>query len=269
MNKIQSFACKHVLIFAAVVTFVFILLVIISSVIVNGRWSAETNGWYIGSTIGRLVSTFIMLATLSRLGWLGAAGFTSLGGRDTWLISLIMLAYAIGASAYAMTGNFDFSYSDPALVGTAAVFLMIHAFLEETTFRGLILHGFERGWSSEKRDPLKSVFISSIFFGGYHCIYILGEPLPVVLIRMASAFLLGIVFGALVLRDKSIYPAAVFHGVLNLAGYLNLTNNAVQGTPSSWLLLSLAIIPLAGLGLYLLRSLPDRPVTRWQHDLSI
>jgi membrane protease YdiL (CAAX protease family) len=81
--------------------------------------------------------------------------------------------------------------------------------------------------------------------------------------------LLGIVFGALVLRDKSIYPAAVFHGVLNLAGYLNLTNNAVQGTPSSWLLLSLAIIPLAGLGLYLLRSLPDRPVTRWQHDLSI
>jgi membrane protease YdiL (CAAX protease family) len=75
---------------------------------------------------------------------------------------------------------------------------------------------------------------------------------------MVSAFLLGILLGALVLRGKSIYPAAVLHGVLNLAGYLNLTSNATQGTPSGWLLLSLAMIPLAGLGLYMLRGLPDQ-----------
>jgi membrane protease YdiL (CAAX protease family) len=70
--------------------------------------------------------------------------------------------------------------------------------------------------------------------------------------------LLGILFGALVLRSNSIYPAVIFHGLLNLAGYLNLTSNATEGTPSAWLLLSLAMIPLAGLGLYMLRGLPDR-----------
>jgi membrane protease YdiL (CAAX protease family) len=259
MNKIQSFASKHVLTFAAVVTFVFILLVIISSVVVNAKWSADTSGWYIGSTFGRLISIFILLATLSRLGWLGTAGFRSLGGRDTWLISLIMLAYAIGVSAYAMAGNFYFRSSDLALAGAVFLFMMVHAFLEEVTFRGLILHGFERAWSSGKRDSMRSVLISSIFFGGYHFIYILGEPLPVVLLRMISALLLGILFGALVLRGKSIYPTAVFHGVLNFAGYLYLSINAAQGTPSSWLLLSLAMTPLAGLGLYMIRGLPDRP----------
>lgn len=269
MNKMQYFANKHALTFAIAVAFVFILLVIISFVVVNARWSADTPGWYMGSTIGRLISIFILLAMLSRLGWIDTAGFTSLGGRDTWLISLIMLAYAIGVSAYAMTGNFNFGFTNLALIGAACLFMMVHAFLEEVTFRGLILHSFERAWSSEKRDPMRSVLISSIFFGIYHFIYILGEALPIVLFRMASAFLLGIVFGALVLRGKSIYPAAVFHGVLNLAGYLNLTNNTAQGKPSSWLLMSLAMIPLAGLGLYMLRSLPDRPAPRWQHDLSI
>jgi CAAX protease family protein len=157
-----------------------------------------------------------------------------------------------------MMGNFDFSLSNPALAAVAAVFLLIHASLEEVTFRGLILHGFERAWSNEQRDSLRSVLISSIFFGGYHFIYILGGPLPVVLFRMASAFLLGILFGALVLRGKSIYPAVVFHGVLNLAGYMNLSSNAPEGTPSVWLMLSLAMIPLAVYGLYLLRGLPER-----------
>jgi membrane protease YdiL (CAAX protease family) len=258
MNKIQPLASKHVLIFATIVTFVFILLVILSSIFVNARWPADTSGWYIGSTIGRLVSIFILLAALSRLGWLGPAGFKSLGRLNTWLIMLLPLAYAIAVSAYAMTGNFDFSFSDPVLAAAAALFLLIHAFLEEVAFRGLILHGFEQAWGSNKPDSIKCVLISSIFFGGYHLIYILGEPLPVVLLRMVSAFLLGILLGALVLRGKSIYPAAVLHGVLNLAGYLNLTSNATQGTPSGWLLLSLAMIPLAGLGLYMLRGLPDQ-----------
>lgn len=258
MKKIQSLASKHVLTFAAVITFVFILLVILSAIFVNARWPADTSGWYIGSTVGRLISIFILLATLSRLGWLGPAGFKSLGGRNTWLIMLLPLAYTIAMSAYAMTGNFDFSFTDPALAAAAALFLFIHAFLEEVAFRGLILYGFTQAWGSNKSDSIKCVLISSIFFGGYHLIYILGEPLPVVLLRMVSAFFLGILLGALVLRGKSIYPVAVLHGVLNLAGFLNLTSNATQGTPTGWLLLNLAMIPLAGLGLYLLRGVPDR-----------
>jgi CAAX protease family protein len=258
MNKIQYLASKHVPTFAALVTFVLMLLVILSSVFVSARWPGDTSGWYLGSTIGRLVSIFILLAMLARVGWLRPAGFTSLGNWGPWLLILIPLAYAIAAFAFVMTGNLNFRFSIPALTGVAFLFLMTHAFMEETAFRGLILHGFEQALGSSKRDSVKSVSISSMYFGGMHILYILGEPLPIVLLRMISAFLLGILFGALVLRSKSIYPATIFHGVLNFAGYLNLTSNAVQGTPTGWLGLSLAMLPLALLGLYLLRGLPER-----------
>jgi membrane protease YdiL (CAAX protease family) len=235
---------------------IFILMVLFSSIVANAAWSGDTPEWYVGGTLGRLVSIIILLMLLSRLGWLGPAGFTRPGPWSVWLVLLIPLAYAIAGSAYAMTGNLDFSYAQPALAGSAALFLMAHAFLEETAFRGLIMHGFVRRWGSTNRGVGLSVLVSSLLFGSYHLIYLAGEPLPVVLMRIIYAFLLGIFLGALVSIGKSIHPAAFFHGVLNLAGYLNLTSNGIEGTPSSWLLMSLLMIPIAVFGIYLLRVVP-------------
>jgi hypothetical protein len=124
MNNIQAFANKHALTFAAVVTFVFILLVILSAIFVSARWPADTSGWYVESTVSRLVSIFILLATLARLDWLGPAGFKSLGRWNVWLFLPLPLAYAVAMSTYAMTGNFDFSISDPVLTGAASLFIL-------------------------------------------------------------------------------------------------------------------------------------------------
>jgi membrane protease YdiL (CAAX protease family) len=255
MNYIDSLAHRRPLAFSLVISFIFILLVLISSVVVGRIWHANTPGWYFGSTIGRLVSIFILLYIVARMGWLGSAGFTSPGNLRTWLIILIPLAYSIATSAYAMTGNFDFSYSDPVLAASAVPFIISHAFLEELVFRGLILHALVRAWGATSLGIVKSVLVSSLFFGGYHLLYLAGEPWPVVLARIVFSTFLGVVFGAFVLRGASIYPAAFVHGTLNLAGFLNLTSNGVEGTTSSWLLMSLFMLPLALYGLYLLRGL--------------
>jgi uncharacterized protein len=267
MKRIKSLATGRPLIFALVVTLIFILMVLVSSVLVNAVWSADTGEWYTGSTIGRLVSIFILLVGLARLGWLRPAGLLRLGARQTWLALLLPLGYAVGVAAYAMTGTFDFSISDPLLTGLAAIFLMTHAFLEEVAFRGLILHGIARAWDGARGGVIRSVLVSSFLFGAYHIIYLAGEPLPVVLLRIVASFLLGIIFGALVWRIGSIYPAAAFHGVLNFAGYLNLASTGIEPTSSSWLLLSLFIFPLALYGLYLLRIFPH-PITHSNIPLS-
>jgi uncharacterized protein len=260
MNRIKSIASGRPLIFALIVTFVFILLVLVSSVVVNAAWAGDTGGWYTASTIGRLVSITILLAALARLGWLRTAGLLRLGDRQTWLALLLPLGYAVAVSAYAMTGNFDFSVSDPALAGLAAIFLMAHAFLEELAFRGLILQGFARAWENVRGSAIKSVLVSSLYFGAMHVIYLAGEPLPVVLLRIVTAFLLGIIFGVLVWRSGSIYPAAIFHGLLNIAGYVSLASTGSEPTSSSWLLLSLLVLPVAIFYLYLLYSLPRRTI---------
>jgi membrane protease YdiL (CAAX protease family) len=258
MDRFKRFAAERPLSFGLVITFVFILLVLISAIAVSAQWPGDTFGWYVGSTIGRLVAIVILLLTLSLLGWLQSAGFTRLGRWQTWLISLLALAFCIPLSAYAMTGSLAFSTPDLALAGFAALFILIHAFLEEVAFRGLILHDFVRVWGGTSRGLVKSVLVSSLLFGAYHIIYILGEPLPIVLVRIVVGFLLGVFLGALVLSGGSIYPAAFFHGVLNLAAYLNLTSNAAEGTTTSWLLLSLVMIPLAAAGFFLLRTVPQR-----------
>jgi hypothetical protein len=89
-----------------------------------------------------------------------------------------------------------------------------------------------------------------------HILYLAGEALTVVLLRIVTAFLLGIFLAALVIISSSIYPALFFHGILNLAGYLNLTSNGAEGSVTAWLWMSLGVLPLAFYGLYSLREAP-------------
>ena len=261
MNKIKWLATDHPLAFAMIATLVFILMVIVSSVL-GAAWPGEPYGQYIGGVIGRGISSAILLVALSRLGWLRPAGFTRPGRSPAWLISLLLLAYWIPVSAYAVTRNFDFGISDPELLGLLTLFFLAHGFLEEVAFRGLILYAFVRVWGSTAPGMIKSVLVSALFFGGMHGIYILsGTPLTALPLQMVETFFLGIFLGVLVLRGSSIYPAVFFHGIVNLAGFLNLLANSFDGIPpSAWLLLSLLMLPLAIFGIYLLRDVPHRPV---------
>jgi len=272
MKRIKRLATESPLAFGFGAAVAFILLTIIAAIVASAFWPGDTPEWYIGSAVARLVEIFILLALLALLGWLSSAGFTRLGSRQAWLIVLLALAYAVPMTAYAMTGNLGFGFADPLTAVAAAVFIMGHAFLEETAFRGLVLHAFTRAWGNTRSGLIKSVLFSALLFGGYHLIYIIGEPPAVVLLRVITGISLGIFFAALVLSGRSIYPAAFGHGVINLAAYLNLASNGAEGTPSGWLWVSLLMIPLALLGLTILRGLRQRPVAlnatqAWQGEL--
>lgn len=260
MTRIKRMATESPLAFGFAVTFVFILLVIVPAIVVSALWLGDTAEWYVGSTVARLVAIFILLVVLSRLGWASSSGFTGLGSWQAWAISLLALAYAIPTTIYAMTGNLDFRFSEPSVAVAATMFIMIHAFLEETAFRGLVLHALTRAWGNTNQGIVKSVLLSSLLFGGYHLVYIIGEPPTVVLLRVVTGFALGIFFAALLSSGRSIYPAVLAHGALNLSAYLNLTANDAEGTAAGWLMVTLLMVPLALLGLYILRGVRQRPV---------
>jgi CAAX protease family protein len=200
------------------------------------------------------VSIILLVLLLKSLGWFGPAGFTQIGRWQTWLLLLPALIYSIAVTAYAMTGGFDFSITNPQLTGIAAIFILIAAILEEITFRGLILYGLVNAWGRTGSALIKSILVSALFFGAMHLANVLGgQPLTNALLQSLVAFSLGIFLAAVVLSGVSIYPAVIFHGLLNLAGYLNLTSKDLTETTSSWLLLSLLMVPLALFGLYQLR----------------
>ncbi len=258
MNKIRLLANEHPLTFGLAITFVYILLVIVSTVL-GALLPGENIYGQPGNILGRAISIALLLAALSSLGWLRSAGFTSSGGWRTWIILLLPLAYSMAVSVLAMTGNLGSSLSDLAPPGLVALFILIAAFLEEVIFRGLILHGFVRTWGSTNQGILKSVLFSSLLFASIHIFdFLSGRPLAEVFLQGVEAFFLGIFLAALVLRGKSIYPAVFFHAILNLTAYLTVTSKGLEPALSAWLLFSLVMIPIAATGIYILRAVPQQ-----------
>jgi membrane protease YdiL (CAAX protease family) len=250
---IKRIAVQHPLVFSFVVTLIYILMLIASSILA-ANWPGEAYGQFLGGMVGRIISIIILVLILNGLGWLGPAGFKQIGRWQIWLLLLPALIYTIAVTAYAMTGGFDFSIRNPQLTGVAATFILIAAFLEEITFRGLILYGLVNAWGRTGLALIKSILVSALFFGAVHIVNVLsGQPLTDALLQSLVAFSLGIFLAAVVLSGASIFPAVIFHGLLNLAGYLNLTSKNITETTSSWLLLSLLMVPLALFGLYQLK----------------
>jgi len=254
MNWIRGLATKRPVVFGFLVTLVFVLMVFASSILAS-MWPGGHFGQWIGGTIGRALWIGVLLLVLRSLGWLHSAGVTQAGSRQAWLLILAPLAYEIVVFAYAMTGDLDFSIPDPVLTAIVSAFLLTHAVFEELAFRGLVMHALLRARGASRRGIVLSAVVSALLFAGMHLVYVLGgDSLAVGLLRGVVAISLGIVFGALVVRGKSIWPAAVFHGVLNAAGYVNLANSGSSPGAGDWLLLSVLTVPLAVFGLYLLRG---------------
>lgn len=261
MYRMKQLATASPLLFGVVVTLAAILLIILSSLLAN-RWPPESEAWYFAATIGRVVSIAILLGVLFRLGWLHLAGITQPGRWQTWLITLPLLVYGLLASTYAVVGSLDFRFTDQALSIPAALLLMIHALFEEVVFRGLVMVALIAAWGETTRGLTRGVLLSSLIFAGMHLVNVLGgNPLPIVLLQGVGAFFLGILFCALLLSGRSIYPVVFLHGLLNISSFLLLAANPSATTnPAVWLLQSALTLPLAIFGLYILRGIRPRPV---------
>jgi hypothetical protein len=59
-----------------------------------------------------------------------------LGQWQIWLVCLMLLAYSITVSVYAMTRNLGIRFCDPSLTRLVILFILTAAFLEEVSFRG-------------------------------------------------------------------------------------------------------------------------------------
>ena len=253
MHRIKTFAADHPAIFSLIVTLIYIIMLIISAIL-GSIWPGDETYGQPGGIAGRLLSIAILLLVVSGLGWLRPAGFASAGGWGMWLVVLLSLAYTIAASSYVMTGDFDGILNAPLTI-LVILFILAAAFMEQVVFRGVILHALIRAWGDTTPGVLLSVLLSSLLFSSIHLLDFLGGRSPTdVLLQSLEVFFLGIFLGTLVLSSKSIYPATIFHGILNLSAYVIIAGTGSEPSASVWLLLSLVMVPLAVYSIYLLRG---------------
>lgn len=109
---------------------------------------------------------------------------------------------------------------------TAAVFFseMSTGVFEELVFRGVILCGLLYGLGRSERSVRIALVLTSVLFGVVH---VLGGPISIVV-----TMLVGAVFMRSTLELSSLWPAAIFHGLLDVGA--NGADAAPQGDFSAW-----------------------------------
>lgn len=93
------------------------------------------------------------------------------------------------------------------------ILLVVTTFLvgvfEEGLFRGLALSA-----AMQHFKPVMAVFITSALFGLMHFVnYINGQPLDLTGAQVLHAFIMGMMYGMLVLRLGSLWPVILLHGL--------------------------------------------------------
>jgi hypothetical protein len=262
IKALERLATQHPVSFGLLISLMvlasYIATGILAEVVANDR-----AGYELTEAMGRVAASMFFLSILYRFGWLESSGVTRWGALYAWGITLIVLAYDLSTTTYALFGSVTMSgISDPTVSVAVATNALATGLIEEIPFRGIILYAFVRLWGDSRRGVVKGVLYSSLLFGGIHIIHILlGRPVPQAILVAISTCLSGITYAAFVLRWKTIWTVVVLHGVVNavVAMMVLETPGFTETVPALGLAILLQL-PVVVYGAYLVYRVPSQPV---------
>ncbi|MBK7935850.1 MAG: CPBP family intramembrane metalloprotease [Lewinellaceae bacterium] len=166
---------------------------------------------------GSIVRFFILGALVWAIRKLRFESFNGIG-KGAGVRNLHALIIPLGFILMGLMSNFQ-TYLDAdkylLLLFVLSVFLV--GFVEEITFRGLILPLFIKSFSGRKGVLYWSAVLSALMFGSVHFINLFREPGNLVGITSQVFFALsiGVFFAGLLLRTGNIILPALLHGLVN------------------------------------------------------
>lgn len=246
---------RRPLLYGALIVFGVVLAVSVLGRVVLELAAAPTTDAE-GATLGTVKSLSVNLAgvglvavLLSRLGWWREVGFV---GPSEWR-SLRLLAFPAVLGVVSVAGGLvNLDLSDPARLVLGLPSPFFTGFWEEGLTRGVLLSLLLVAALRGGRAPVGAVILSAAIFGLMHLIYLLqnGAALPEGLIQVVVATLIGITFGALLLRTNALWLLVVLHASFDIDSVLVGTTGD-DGSFEAFLLL--ALLPLTVYSLFLLR----------------
>jgi membrane protease YdiL (CAAX protease family) len=202
-----------------------------------------------------LVPGLFIAVVLTRLHWWRRVGFTPVRDwRAPHLVIPLLLILALPIAGLSARG----AMATTALVLTLQVgFVVIDIFMEEVTYRGVILEALA-GFSDRAR-----VTLSAVLFGLSHLDNLFlprGDELGVAY-QILEAALVGVLFAAVRLRMNTIWPVMVVHATYNFMLVLAFGHAfPVAPTLPGFLVATTINLCLTGVGIFLLRTQDVRNV---------
>lgn len=253
LRKLENYTSRHPILFGFSLIVLFTILSTLTWPIT--QLGVDPAGKDVSESFAKLMIAACFLLLLFGFGWGKAAGFLSAGAKPIWGLMLGLLVYKAFFSVYAFTGSFKMNL--PPLNRALAILLFAFAtsLLEESMYRGLLLTAMVKAWGSTRRGLLKAVMLSGLFWASLHFFNLIGNPFPVVALQVLSVTLSGFFYAATILFSGSIWPAIVFHMVVNASVTLQVVQNpSFEETTTAWLIYFLVSLPLVAAGFYLLRK---------------
>src|ERR1700694_2223983 len=204
-----------------------------------------------------LVPGIFIAVVLTRLHWWRRVGFTPIRAwRAPHLLVPLLLILALPVAGLWARGIM----ATTALVLALQVgFLLIDIFMEEVTYRGVVLQALS-GFS-----PVLRVTLAAVLFGFSHLdnLFLPGADELGVAYQIFEAALVGVLFGAVRLRMNSIWPVMIVHATYDLMLVLAFGHAfPVAPTLPGFIVATVVNLALAGIGLFLLRARQAGTVTR-------
>jgi membrane protease YdiL (CAAX protease family) len=219
-------------------------------VAIRGIVAAGSSSWwqYLMPFALVLVPGIFIAVLLTRLQWWRRVGFTTFREwRAPHLVVPLLLILALPIVGLSARGTM----ATTALVLTLQVgFLLIDIFMEEVTYRGVLLEAL----AGLRIGP--RVTLCAILFGLGHLdnLFLPGADELGVAYQIFEATLVGILFGAVRLRMNTIWPVMIVHTAYDLLLVLAFGHAfPVAPTLPGFLVATVVNLVLAAVGLILLR----------------
>lgn len=272
MNKLRTLAYRFPVVFsfAVIVFFISLTEIPMNSFLVN--YVNKQSAGYISGIFEQGLCGMILIFLIAGMGLLREAGFTKIKEwKQIWLAwPMIVIA---GIMAWPLfNGSLVIDTSKPLLIILFLLLFLSTGFFEEVLCRGFVTTFLIQGWGSTKKGIYGAVLISSLLFGMVHIAnFLLGRySLSAAATQMIYAIFAGVFLSACMLRNNSIWPVIIIHGLVNASG--SLSEIAVGGSFGQFYeptlvdsLSSIVIfLPLFVYGMFILRKV--KPINQPLND---
>lgn len=221
----QALSNRPVLTALAVVTLYFLVLAapaLMSAVAFGSDPSRTPQSAPLGQIPMEIALAASAVAILIFLGWARSGRLTSKpawGGL--WFAvppALLTLALLFAGISNGLQSGLDLSAVVASGFVTKVILLVVFVgIFEETLFRGIVLHGFERRFGG-----VVALFASCVLFGSMHYVnWVEGQSFSFTNQQVIHAGLGGLLYGAIALRARSIWPGVFLHALWDFTVMVN------------------------------------------------
>ncbi len=223
----EKFSQKHVILFsillalAFVVLFGFGIVTIALMFILPPQILSLPAMNYILSSINDLVAFGCLIVIAKKIGLFEDIPWNVKGIYKGLLLGIPVILFSLVQLSGILEATYDCTIVINVFgVVAGLIYCVAIALWEEFLCRGIILTNMLKKWGNSKRGIAKAVILSAFIFGGAHIITGFGGNWTNTGIQIIYASFMGLLFGVIYIKTKSLASTVVLHFILNLTAYL-------------------------------------------------